>query len=64
MDKEKETPNHFPLHLPGTFTPAEGVEMDEEYVASVRTIVANKINFSRMVQSLNYYNYLTPYLPN
>lgn len=48
----------------GTFTPAEGVEVDEEYVASVRTIVANKINFSRMVQSLNYYNYLTPYLPN
>lgn len=47
----------------GKFTPAEGVDVSEDYVESICAIVANKINFSRMVQKNDYYNYLTDYLP-
>jgi hypothetical protein len=42
----------------GTFTPAEGQTVTEEYVAYISTLVSNKITFSKSVQSLDYYNYL------
>lgn len=46
----------------GTFTPAEGVEVTEDYVAYISAIVTNKVNFSKMVQNNDYYDYLIPYL--
>ena len=42
----------------GTFTPAEGVEVDEAYVEYVTSVVKNKITYSRSVQEYNYFNYL------
>lgn len=42
----------------GTFTPAEGVDVDENYIARVKSIVRNKIDYSRQVQNLDYFNYL------
>ena len=43
----------------GTFTPAEGADVDENYIARVKSIVRNKIDYSRQVQNLDYFNYLT-----
>ena len=42
-----------------SFTPAEGVEVEEGYVERINAIVKNKISFSKSVQSTNYYNYLS-----
>jgi lipoteichoic acid synthase len=42
----------------GTFTPAEGVQVDESYVEYVTSVVRNKITYSRSVQENNYFNYL------
>lgn len=42
----------------GTFTPAEGVQVDEGYVDYVSSVVRNKITYSRSVQEANYFNYL------
>ena len=42
----------------GTFTPAEGVEVDEAYIEYVNAIVRNKITYSRSAQEYNYFNYL------
>lgn len=42
----------------GNFTPEEGVEVSQEYVDYISSLVSNKITFSRSVQSLDYYNYL------
>jgi len=39
-----------------TFTPAEGVEVEEGYVAYINGLVANKMEFSRAVQNYNYYD--------
>ena len=41
-----------------TFTPAEGVTVDEAYVEYVKSVVANKITFSKAVQKQNYYTLL------
>ena len=41
------------------FTPAEGQTVSEEYVAYISSQVANKITYSRSVQSLDYFNYLS-----
>ena len=41
-----------------TFTPAEGADVDEDYIARVKSIVRNKIDYSRQVQNLDYFNYL------
>ena len=41
-----------------TFTPKEGVTVEEGYVEYISSQVSNKITFSRSVQSLDYYNYL------
>ena len=42
----------------GKFTPEDGVEVSEEYVEYISSLVSNKITFSRSVQNLDYYNYL------
>ena len=42
----------------GTFTPAEGVQVEEGYVEYVTSVVRNKITYSRSVQEVNYFNYL------
>lgn len=44
------------------FIPAEGAEVDSEYVEYITAVVANKINFSKLVQNNDYYDYLIPYL--
>lgn len=41
-----------------TFTPAEGVEVDDAYVKRIKDIVYNKIYYSREVQNTDYFNYL------
>ena len=46
----------------GVFTPAEGVEVDEEYVDYVSSLVSNKITFSRSVQNNDYYDVLSELL--
>lgn len=41
-----------------TFTPVDGVEVDESYVSYVSSLVANKISFSKSVQKYDYYSYV------
>lgn len=43
----------------GTFTPVEGVEVEEGYVDYIASLVKDKITYSRAVQRENYYNYVT-----
>ena len=38
------------------FTPAEGAEVADDYVANTTAIVANKIKYSKSVANYNYYN--------
>ncbi len=47
-----------------TFTPAEGVTVDESYVNRINTIVSNKVYYSREVQKTDYYNYVWKALGN
>ncbi len=42
----------------GKFTPNEGVEVDDDYIKAVKSIVGNKITFSKSVIALDYYNIL------
>lgn len=42
----------------GTFTPAEGVTVTDEYVESVKSIVGNKIYFSKIALNKDYYGKL------
>ena len=42
----------------GKFYPNEGVTVDEEYVERIKTIVANRIFYSREVQATDYFDYL------
>ena len=42
----------------GKFTPAEGVTVDSGYVERIKTIVSNKVFYSREVQNTDYFNYL------
>ncbi len=42
----------------GSFTPRDGVTVDDGYVKRIKSIVGNKINFSKSVISLDYYNIL------
>ena len=41
------------------FTPAPGVEVDDAYVERIKNIVYNKIYYSREVQNVDYFNYLS-----
>ena len=42
----------------GVFTPAEGVEVSEEYLKQIRAIINNKCNLSKAVTRLDYFNYI------
>ncbi|MEE0970140.1 MAG: sulfatase-like hydrolase/transferase [Clostridia bacterium] len=42
----------------GTFTPKNGVNVDDGYVKRIKSIVGNKINFSRSAITLDYYDVL------
>ncbi len=44
------------------FTPAEGVEVPEGYVDYIHSLVQNKITYSRTVQEINYFQYLSDQL--
>ncbi|MBQ9149085.1 MAG: sulfatase-like hydrolase/transferase [Oscillospiraceae bacterium] len=46
-----------------TFTPAEGVTVEDGYVEYIASVVANKLTYSRSVQKYNYFNYVSPHLP-
>lgn len=43
----------------GKFTPAEGVEVDSEYVKRINTIVRNKISYCKDVAKYDYFNYVS-----
>ena len=43
----------------GQFTPAEGVEVTEEYIQSVSAVVKNKTVYSRSVQYYDYFNVIS-----
>ena len=45
-----------------TFTPNEGVEVEEGYVDSIAAKVRNIITYSRAVQQNDYFNYVAPLL--
>ena len=42
----------------GTFTPKDGVAVDDSYVKRIKSTVGNKINYSKSVISLDYFNIL------
>ena len=42
----------------GNFTPKDGVEVEEGYVSRIKSIVKNKIAFSKSALSEDYYSYL------
>lgn len=42
----------------GKFVPANGVQVDDAYIKRIKSIVGNKINYSKSVISLDYYNVL------
>lgn len=46
----------------GKFTPNEGVTVEEGYVDYVKSLVKNKIAYSRNTQWKNYFDYIKPYL--
>ena len=46
----------------GKFTPNEGVTVEEGYVDYVKSLVKNKIAYSRNTQWKNYFEYIKPYL--
>ena len=43
----------------GSFTPAEGAEVDESYVERISSIVKNKTVYSRGVQTNNYFSVIS-----
>ena len=45
-----------------TFTPVEGAEIPEDYVAYTSAIVNNKIKYSKSVANTNYFNEVVKYL--
>ena len=48
-------------YMGGKFTPAEGVEVEEDYVERISKIVQNKITYSRSVAKHDYFDYLAAY---
>lgn len=46
----------------GTFLPAEGETVSQEYIDYISSLVSNKITYSRSVQSLDYFNTLSQIL--
>ena len=49
-------------YFDGVFTPREGVQVDEDYVARIKATVKNKITFSKSVVDMDYYDYVLKYL--
>lgn len=45
-----------------TFTPVEGVTVDQAYIDSINAIVKNKINYAKSVQNNDYFDYVYPYV--
>lgn len=45
-------------YVSGRFTPAEGVEVSEDYVETICAAVKNKITYSKSVAEKDYFNYL------
>ena len=43
-----------------TFTPNEGIQVDEDYVSRVNRLVAAKINYSKLVIQEDYFKYIFP----
>lgn len=41
-----------------TFTPSEGIEVDEDYVSRVNRLVAGKINYANLILRENYYAFV------
>ena len=48
----------------GTFTPAEGVEVDDDYVGYITSLVKNKITYCSSVAKTDYFNYLVEPMKN
>ena len=48
-------------YMGGKFTPAEGVEVEDDYVERISKIVQNKITYSRSVAKQDYFDYLAAY---
>ena len=48
-------------YMDGKFIPAEGEDVDADYVDRISKIVKNKINYSQSVGKQNYFNYVAPY---
>ena len=46
----------------GVFTPREGVQVDDGYIARINATVKNKISFSKGVVDRDYYDYVLSYL--
>ena len=46
------------LAATGTFTPAEGVTVSEDYVERIHAIVRNKIKYSKGISQYDYFNYV------
>lgn len=42
-----------------TFTPVEGVEVDDDYVSYISSLVKNKISYSKSVNKNDYFNYVS-----
>jgi len=42
----------------GTFTPCEGVAVDDSYVEQINAIVRNKVKYSKSTSNYNYFNYV------
>ena len=47
-----------------TFTPTEGVTVEEGYVERIKNTVSNKINFCKKVQDQLYFNTLSKLMNN
>jgi len=46
----------------GVFTPREGVQVDEGYVNRIKSIVKNKITYSKSVVDTDYFDYVLKYM--
>ena len=48
----------------GNYTPLDGQPEDPDYLEYIRSLVINKINYSRYVADRNYFNYVLEALPS
>lgn len=57
-DNSWKTEKGFYRAATRVFTPVEGVEVDEDYVANISAYVKNKLTYSRSVAKQDYFNYV------